>query len=221
MESLAKQLDTFLEALLERVDPATAAVLERAENARAKMVLVKTAVGKGDVAPDFTLPDQHGNKVSLHEALTHGPVVLTFFRGGWCPFCSLALRAIDRILPELTRAGASLLAVSPQSAPATLSTVERNTLHFPVLSDRDNEVARRYGLVWELDPDMRALYQRLGHDLPRINGVDSWELPIAAGYVIGRDGRVALAHVDPRTTSRLEPKDALEAVCQLQVQPAK
>ncbi|MBU6497201.1 MAG: AhpC/TSA family protein [Rhodospirillales bacterium] len=221
MDSLASQLEMFLDALLERVDPKTAALLQRTHAELLAHDYPHHAVGEGQIAPDFTLPDQHGRPVSLHEALARGPVVLTFFRGGWCPFCSIALRALNRVLPKLRRQGASLLAISPQTPDQSLSTAERNALCFPVLSDAGNAVARRYGLVWKLDADYRALYERLGHDLPRINGTPGWELPVAAGYVIDTDGRVALARVDPRVHRRLEPEEALEAVLRLHARHAE
>lgn len=221
MKSLAKQLDAFLQALLERVEPATAAVLQRAEQARTELMHTQRAIGVGDLAPDFTLPDQHGKPVSLHDALAHGPLVLTFYRGGWCPYCTISLRAMNRIVPELQRAGATLLAISPQTRANSLTTAERNGLAFPLLSDASNAVARRYGLAWSVDPELRALFQRLGHDLPRINATPDWELPLAAGYVIARDGHVVAAEVDPRAHRRLEPAAALDAVRKLQPQPAQ
>jgi peroxiredoxin len=220
MQSLQKKLDTFLASLLERVDPQTAAVLHRSCQQREEL-LRGQALGEGQEAPDFVLPDQDGKPRSLHEALARGPVVLTFFRGGWCPFCSTTLRAMNEIVPELAKAGASLLAISPQGKSATAATADSNALRFPVLSDRDNSVARKYGLVWKLGPEERAKYLRLGHDLPRINGTDSWELPATASYVIAPDGRVKLAHVEAGVHRRLEPEAALEAVRSLQAVPAR
>ncbi len=221
MNSLSGQLDAFLGALLERVDPATAATFERAEQAREALGISQRAVQVGDVAPDFSLPDQHGKLHSLSGTLANGPVVLAFFRGGWCPFCSLTLRALDRAVPQLRAAGATLLAVSPQTSAASLATAERNALRFALLSDADNAVARRYGIVWRLDAELQALYQRLGHDLPRLNGSAKWELPIGAGYIVAPDGRVSLAHVDPRVNRRMEPAAAVAAVRGLQQQPVK
>lgn len=221
MKSLAGQLDGFMQALLARVDPATAAVFAQAEQARAAVDVAAKAVGAGDRAPDFSLPDQHGRMHGLRAALNDGPVVLLFFRGGWCPFCSLTLRAFDRVAGQMRAAGASLLAVSPQTEAVSLATAERNALRFPLLADAENAVARRYGLVWHLDPAVQALYARLGHDLPRLNGSESWDLPMAAGYVIAPDGVVRLAQVSPQVNRRLEPALALEALGALQIQMAK
>jgi peroxiredoxin len=114
-----------------------------------------------------------------------------------------------------------VVAVSPQTPEASLSTVERNALGFALLSDTGNAVARKYGLVWHLEPAVQALYARLGHDLPKVNGSGNWDLPVAAGFVIAPDGTVALAHVEPQVNRRLEPARALEAVQALQQQPVK
>jgi peroxiredoxin len=221
MENLTVQLEAFLDSLMDRLDPGTAAILDRAQHRREVLDLPHRALQVGQQAPDFTLPDQHGKDVSLHEALSRGPVVLIFFRGGWCPFCTITLRAMNRAVSELKRAGAVLLAVSPQTKANSLDTAERNALRFPLLSDNANAVSKRYGLVWKLSEEQRAWYQRIGHDLPRINGAPGWELPVGAGFVIAPDGHVTVAHVDPRLTSRLEPEEALEAVKALQAQTAE
>ena len=221
MDGLTRQLDAFMAGLLERTDPATAKVLRQTAQALSEAGLLDGALRAGDIAPDFALPDQSGRVVSLHELLAHGPVVLTFFRGGWCPFCTLALRALERIRPELRRQGAEVVAISPQTASNAQETAERNGLAFPILADHGNAVARRYGLVWEVGPEMQAVYQRLGHALPRINGTNEWTLPVPAGFVVGRDGRVAYAHVDTRITRRLEPAAALAAVRELETGAAK
>jgi len=221
MDSLGKQLEAFFQALLERVEPATAEILQHAEQVRATLLRERHPIGVGDTAPDFTLNDQRGEPVSLRETLRRGPVVLIFYRGGWCPFCTIALRSMNRIVPELRRAGASLLAISPEAPVHARATAERNGLAFPLLTDAGNAVARRYGLVWPLDAESCTLFLRLGHDLPHINAMPDWELPIPAGYVIGPGGRVLEAVVDARTQVRLEPAAALRAVRALETQPAK
>ena len=111
------------------------------------------------------------------------------------------------------------MALSPQRADLALATAERNDLQFPILIDRGSKIARRYGLVWELDATMRDVYQRLGHPLPEINAGSEWALPIPAGFVIGQDGRIAYAHTDGRVTRRMEPDEALQAVSALTVRP--
>lgn len=209
-DALSRRLDQFMAGFMERIDPVMARTLaDAAARLRASGVLDRVPK-VGEMAPEFELTDQHGRPFSLRRAA--GPVVLTFFRGGWCPFCTLALRALDEVSRELRQAGAVIVAVSPETVEHAADTAERNDLSFPLLSDTANQVARRYGLVWELGPELQAIYGKLGHALPQINGTKEWALPIPAGFVIGADGRIAYAHADTDVTRRLEPSAALQAV---------
>ncbi len=216
MDGLTKQLDAFMAGFMERTDPATAAALRTSSMALEQAGLVEHALKVGDRAPDFTLPDQTGKPVSLRGLLERGPVVLTFFRGGWCPFCALTLRALAAIRPKLRRLGGELVAISPEMPRNAATTAERNGLNFPVLTDLGNHVAREYRLVWQLDAQMRAVYERLGHSLPTINGDNEWTLPVPAGFVVASDGHIKYAHVHTRVDRRIEPQAALDAVQQLE-----
>jgi peroxiredoxin len=148
-------------------------------------------------------------------------VVLLFVRGGWCPFCALTLRAYDRLSPALRQAGASLLAVSPQTREYSLATAERDTLRFPLLSDQGLRTAAAYGLVWQPSAQMQGVLRHLGHDLPRINGADDWRLPIPAGYVIGPDRVVRAARHTPNIADRLPPSQALAVARDLASHPGE
>lgn len=215
MDGLTKQLDAFMAGFMERADPAVVATLRASSMALEQAGLAERAFKVGDQAPDFTLPDQFGQLVSLRGLLERGPVVLTFFRGGWCPFCALTLRALAAIRPKLRRLGGELVAISPETPSNAAATAERNGLQFPVLTDNANRVAREYRLVWQLDEQMRAVYERLGHSLPKINGDNEWTLPVPAGFVVAPDGRITYAHVHTRVDRRIEPQAALNAVQQL------
>jgi peroxiredoxin len=199
-----------------RKAPAERAALYEAKIAelRANFALEK-AIGLGDSAPDFTLPGAQGDPVSLSGVLQSGPAVVTFYRGGWCPYCNIQLRAYQAVLPQITTLGGRLLAISPQRPDGSLSTVEANALTFDVLSDVGNAVARRFGLVYALPQELRDAMQANDKALPGINGDESWELPVPATYVIGRDQRVALAHVDVDYRRRLEPAAILTALTSL------
>jgi peroxiredoxin len=198
--------------LLERADPKLLATLERYYAGLVEGHAADAAVRVGDAAPDFTLPDQDRRRVSLRELLERGPVVLSFFRGGWCPYCSLSLRALERAFQAFRRQDAAVLAIAPEAGRCHASGGDCWWLPFPVLTDHDNAVARRYGLVLALPPDVQEAYRQLGHDLPAINKVPRWELPMPAGYVVAPDGRIVFAAVDPRPYRRMEPADALAAV---------
>ena len=209
---LEQQLAAF-KAEFARTAPAGRQALYEAkiEELRASFAM-KAAIGIDDQAPDFRLPDAQGKPVSLADMLRRGPAVVTFYRGGWCPYCNLQLRAYQAALPEMTALGAKLVAISPQLPDGSQSTAEANALTFDVLSDVGNSVARRFGLVYGLPEELRAALRSNNRALPGVNGDESWELPVPATYVIGRDRRVALAAIDVDYRNRLEPGAILAAL---------
>jgi peroxiredoxin len=176
--------------------------------------LVRAGVGSGaplpgDRAPTFTLPDARGGAIALERLVRDGPVALAFYRGQWCPYCDLALRAYQEVLPQIRAMGAMLVAISPQVPDESLSTAERRGLEFPVLSDHGNQVARRYGLVFTVSGAFDRLHRAFGIDLARSNGDTANELPVPGVFVVARDGRIAFAHVDADYRRRLEPAELL------------
>lgn len=207
---LEQQLAAF-RAEFARTAPAGRVALYEAkiEELRASFAL-KAAIGFGDLAPDFELPDVRGNFISLFDLLQRGPVVVTFYRGGWCPYCNIQLRAYQAVLPQITALGGRLVAISPQRPDRSLSTAEANVLTFGVLSDVGNRAARSFGLVYALPEELREALRSNNKALPGINGDESWELPVPATYVIAPDRRIALAHIEVDYRKRLEP-DAILA----------
>ena len=140
---------------------------------------------------------------------------MSFYRGGWCPFCNLELWALQKILPEIERLGASLVAVSPELPDASLNTLEKHRLQFQVLSDRGNQVARQFGLVFTLPQELRPVYEQFGIDIPPHNGDQSFELPLPATYVIASDGTIRYAFVNSDYTQRAEPSDIIAACAKI------
>jgi len=213
--SMQQDLDAF-RAQFERTAPEGRAALYEAKVAELTRTFPRDKIrAVGDPAPDFTLPDAQGRPVSLSAALREGPVVVTFYRGGWCPYCNIQLRAYQEALPQIIARSARLFAISPQLPDASLTTAEKNDLEFDVLSDAGNAVARAFGLVYALPQELRDALSANGKALPGINGDDSWELPLTGTFVIGRDGRIALAWVDTDYRRRLAPEAILEALAKL------
>jgi peroxiredoxin len=173
---------------------------------------IEKAIGVNDHAPDFSLPNTAGEQVTLSTLLVSGPAVVTFYRGGWCPYCNLQLRAYQAILPEISALGARLVAISPQLPDRSYETAEKNLLGFDVLSDAGNHVARDFGLVYSVPDELRAVFLSIDKALPGINGDDSWELPIPATYVMAEDRRIALAFLDVDYRNRLEPDEILTSL---------
>ncbi|MEL7534202.1 MAG: peroxiredoxin-like family protein [Bacteroidota bacterium] len=168
----------------------------------------------GDQAPDFSLSNATGQSVRLAALLQEGPVILTWYRGGWCPYCNLTLRRLQDELPRFQAAGAKLIALTPELPDKSLSTQEKHELSFEVLSDLHNEVAKAYGVVFSLTPEVAEMYQN-AFDLHGYNGDQSNELPLAATYVIDRAGTIRYAFLDAEYRHRAEPDDIIQVLEQL------
>lgn len=220
-QSLSEQLDRFHKGMVQRMCGRDVEALSGLEEELRRAGVGQDVLQPGDTAPEFSLPDQHGKQVRLTDCLEHGPVVLVFFRGGWCPFCALTLRAWQDALDGLHDAGGDLLAVSPQPCSGCSQTAERDLLAFSVLSDHGCKVADSYRIAFDMPEAARPLYAKLGHDLPRINGTGTWRLPLPASFVIGTDRRIALTHSQIANWKRLDPGDAVAAVRRVNAQGAQ
>ena len=170
------------------------------------------ALKAGDRAPTFTLADPEGQLVSSATLLERGPLVISFYRGVWCPYCNMELQALQEVLPQFERLGASLVAISPQTAANSRKSVRQNELGFPILSDPHNAVAAAFGLRFPLPDYLVELYKSLKNDLPTFNGDPSWTLPMPGRFVVGQDGTILYAEVNPDYTRRPEPEDMLPAL---------
>ncbi|MFC3745120.1 peroxiredoxin-like family protein [Paenibacillus sp. GCM10012306] len=168
---------------------------------------------EGATAPNFTLPDPLGGQVTLYDELAKGPVILTFYRGSWCPFCNIQLRGYQQALPEFEKLGGQLIAISPQSPDNSLTQKEKDELEFKVLSDADGQVTDQYGILYELPDNIQDIYTgTFGLDLTVFNNTERWILPVPATFIIDREGIVRLSHVDADYTNRLDIQDILNVL---------
>lgn len=212
---LQEQIDRFVALGAEYVPAEMAKQVNSHIEQLIKSGAAEFALKEDEQAPDFTLPDALGQPVTLSQLLTQGPVIIIFYRGVWCPYCNLELRAYQKALPQLQELGATLVAISPQTPDHSLSTMEKQGLAFAVLSDVGNQVTREYGLVFTLDKAARALHAQIGADLPAYNGDDSWELPVTATFLVDQSMTVRLASVDPNFFHRLDPSFVLARLKEL------
>lgn len=167
----------------------------------------------GEKAPDFRLQNAFGAEVRLTDVLSHGPVVLTFYRGAWCPYCNLQLRGLQQTLPFIEKEGARLVAITPQKPDKSRGQVEEDGYPFEILSDLDDEVMKAYGLFFEVPAELSDLYkQRFAFDLAEFNGEGRYVLPVPATFVIDRDGVIRAAFADVDYRSRVEPSVILESL---------
>jgi len=211
-QSLQQQLVAFKEQLATQAPPEVVAQLDAEIDRVVRSGLAAQTPKAGQQAPDFTLPDATGGQVSLSALLTDGPVAVVFYRGEWCPYCNLTLRAYQGIQPQIAELGATMVAISPQTPDNSLTTMEKKGLTFPVLSDLGNTVAQQYGLVFAYSEEVRPLLTGFGAALPAFNGDDSWEVPFAGVFVVAQDHTIALASVDPDWTKRPEPAAILTSL---------
>jgi peroxiredoxin len=174
--------------------------------------VLEAALGVGDYAPDFMLQNASGKPVSLADLLKRGPLIISFYRGTWCPYCNLELKAYQRILKEIRSAGGDFIAISPQTPDNSLSTAQRNALEFEVLSDIGNKIAVEFGIAYATPEIVKRIAASFGADIKGINGGADDRLPISAIYVVNRDRRIMVAEVEPDFRIRLEPEVALAMI---------
>ncbi|MHC5068206.1 MAG: peroxiredoxin-like family protein [Planctomycetota bacterium] len=211
--TLAQILDDFKATMPSKLPPAVLAVLEQGVADLVATDIGDQALAVGDTMPAFALPDASGTMRSSADLLAQGPLVVSFYRGGWCPYCNLELRALQALQDDFAQHHATLVAISPQNPDDSLSTQDKNALTFPVLSDHRLAFTRAMGLSFTLPPAVIDLMlTTFGQDLRASNGTDDFELPIPATYVVDRQGVVRWRYVNPDYTQRAEPADVLAAV---------
>lgn len=200
-----------------------AAVHEPMRRATAELIqsgIARDALGVGDLAPVFELPNADGQPILSVDALARGPLVLTFYRGFWCPYCNLELESLEAALPAITERGATLVAISPQTTANSRRAIREKGLSFDILSDFGNQVAAYFGLRFRLPDYLIELYRDgFSNDLTATNGEPSWTLPMPARFIIDTTGVIAYAEVSPDYTKRPDPSELLPILDQLR-QPA-
>ncbi len=215
MLSLKLEIEKFQKEMMAN----TPELLEKLQKSKENIILNNSEIQflkENDQIPSFQLPDQSENLVLSDELLKNGPLVITFYRGGWCPYCNLELRSLQSHLDEIKENGANLVAISPEQPDNSLDVSEKNNLKFPVLSDSGNTVARKFGLVFELPAEIDKLYKNeLKLDLAANNSTDKPELPIPATYVIGKDRKIKYAFVNLDYTQRAEPNEIIDVLKKL------
>lgn len=177
----------------------------------------------GSIAPNFTLPNADQQDRELYDYLEDGPVILSFYRGGWCPYCNDQLYAYQEILPEFEELGARLVAISPEKPSSVQDTMSKNYVTFDVLSDEGNKVARMYDLLWTVPEEQRESFSQwlkgeTGQSLEEFNGVDNFELPIPATFVIAQNGEVVFVFKEKDYKKRAKNEDIIQALENLAAQ---
>lgn len=208
--SLQEQLEELTTKLRTLVPADRLALVDRAAQELNSSGLAAQALKQGDHAPPFELPDGDGMIWRSEELLRTGPLLVVFYRGRWCAYCNTQLAALQEVHSQIAAAGAALVAISPQTQKHSYMTRDMHKLRFPILSDQGNVVARKFGLVYRLSPELQGLYESIYTKLPGYNGDQSWELPLTATFVIKTDGMISYSKVDADWRQRPEPAEILQ-----------
>lgn len=201
----------------DRLSAADRATMEKAQQELARR-LPDPGLDVGERAPDFSIPNAFGKQVRLYRLLEQGPVVLTFYRGAWCPYCNLELKALRDALPEIKEQGALLVAVTPQQPDKSLKQITEDGYPFEILSDLDDTVMKAYNLYFEVSDELDAIYRKMGLNLEDFNGQGRRGLPVPGTFVIDQEGIVQAAFADVDYTKRMEPAEVVSVLKALRTQ---
>ena len=213
--ALNKELSTIYNQFLETAPKEVSSIITDATSNFKKVYDPARAIQPGSAFPQFQLSDATGIKVSLNDLLAKGPILISFYRGEWCPFCQLELRALQTHLDEFHQKGVTLVAVSPELPDQSLSTSEKLALKFPVLSDVGNQLAKQLSLLFPQPESMRTVFDKFGVDWNQQYGNDNLELPVPATFLVDKKGIVRNCFVNPEYQYRLDPETALQWIDQL------
>jgi len=207
--SLKTEIETMQKEMLPSIPEDVLGIMVSAMEKLVNSGIADRARKAGDRAPLFAIENLAGEEVILSALLRKGPVIINFYRGVWCPYCNIELKAWDRAMPEVRALGAELVSISPNLREKSAAFAAENPFDFKILSDRNNRVAKEYGLVFELARELRPIYEKFGINLPEYDGNERYELPIPATYVVAGDGIIRHAFVNADYTQRMEPDEVI------------
>ncbi len=207
--SLTDALKAHADQSAQKIPQSLQTVMKTATKELDESGILELALKTGDQIPEITLPNSMGNQISIQNILKDKNIVLTFYRGGWCPYCNLELKALQDALPQLKSSNATLVAITPETPDNSLSTAEKNALDFEILTDANNTIARAFGLVFKLPENLVSVYKDFNIDLIKSNGDASQELPLAATYIIDTSGKIIYDFVSVDYKLRADPADIL------------
>jgi peroxiredoxin len=213
MSRLVDEITKYQEGFKSKVPVEIQNIMLTATKKLQDQLISKNALKVGDISKEFKLPNAIGKDVSLSSAIENNDfVIVSFYRGVWCSYCNLELKALQKRNEEFKALGAQLIAISPQSPDASMTTKEKNELEFEVLSDHNNIIAKEYGLVFSLAEELRPIYKSFNIDIPANNDEESYEIPMPATYLINKNNEIIFSFIDEDYTKRCEPQDIIDTI---------
>ncbi len=210
--TLTEKLKALADGSVKRHPGEAQNIMRKAINDLKATSIIENAFKTGHTLPEIVLPNAKGELINLNEMISKNRVVLTFYRGGWCPYCNLELKALQEVLPQIEAKGAKLVAITPEMPDHSLTTKEKNELSFEVLSDKNNSVAKKMNLAYKLPNELVALYKTFNINLETSNGNLDNELPIAATYIIEKNGSISYHFLKENYKLRADPETILSAL---------
>ncbi|TPN84740.1 peroxiredoxin-like family protein [Aquimarina algicola] len=207
--TLTEQLQQFRDATMTRMPKSIIQTFKNDIKEINASRLKENALQKGDIIPDFSLTDNQGNKILLREMVQSEFLILNFYRGGWCPYCNLELQEYERLKDDFKKAGADIIAISAEVEEFATQTTQKNSLSFPVLTDKDAQFMKAIGIVFQLNEQTKKDYAGFGMDFTKIHGNENYELPVPAVYVIDKNREIVFVHFEADYMTRIEPKQIL------------
>jgi len=210
--NLKKELNNFAEQMSKQAPPEVLKTMGKEIGNLATSGIIESAKKKGDKAPSFNLENSDGKIVNLNDLLKKGSVIISFNRGNWCPFCNLEFKALQKSVKEIKEAGANLIVISPQLPILSKELKTQNNFTFDILYDKKNLVAKQFGIAFALPEPLRPIHDAFGMDIPAHNGDNSFELPLAATYVVNKEGIITYAYINANWMERAEPSELVNYV---------
>ena len=208
--SLANELSTFYDNFHKTAPTEMSATIKTTTKNFKETFDPRKAIQVGSTLPTFRLKDATGKEVTSHDLLANDALLISFYRGEWCPFCNIELRALQKHLHDFKAKGVNLVAISPELPDQSLTTTEKNGLEFTVLSDVGNKLARQLGILFAQPDAMRPVFETAGVDWKARYGDDAFEVPVPVTLLVDKTGIVRNTHIDADYSKRLEPATALD-----------
>lgn len=202
--NLQEAIEEMKSNTLSKLPEETLSTIMNATEELIRSGIAEKAKDAGDKISDFALPNARGEEISVSSFLKKGPLVINFYRGAWCPYCNLELKALNDAYPSIKEYGANLISISPNLREKTAQFASENPFQFEILSDEGNRVAGQFGLVFTLVEELRPIYEKFGFSIPDYNGPDNYDIPIPATYIVATDSSIVHAYVNPDYTQRME-----------------
>ena len=206
--SLTQELENFQNEFIKNAPSVVVNEMTKAQEELLKTKVGETALNVGELFPRFTLPNAKNENISFNDLFNDNKyLIISFYRGGWCPYCNLELKALQNNLDNFKSLGAKLVAITPEKPDHSFSTSEKNELEFQVLSDIGSNLARELNISFELPENLKPLYAQFGIEVEKHNG--DFSLPIPSTFIVSKEGEVLFRYLDLDYTKRLDPEEIL------------